>query len=226
MICAVRAGRKANKVTRPYSRSLQGATSHIAVLGDSMMYGAGVKDPIHTMGGLLAEKFPNASIETVAFNGAKVKDLSAQIKSTTENHYRVMMIGIGGNDIVGLSNFGELEKNLCTFFNEAQNLADILILFHCVNLGNIGFFPFPLNYLYDYRTRKISGIFKKITKNYTNVQYVNFYRSPRDDFYTSKTRKEFIADDSFHPSDYANQFFFNLIWKAVPELSVMAKPVK
>jgi hypothetical protein len=105
-------------------------------------------------------------------------------------------------------------------------MADILILFHCVNLGNIGFFLFPLNHFYAYRTRKVSYLFKKITDNYTNVHYVNFYRPMSNDFYTSKTRKKFIADDSFHPSDHANQFFFDLIWKTVPELETMIEPVR
>jgi hypothetical protein len=216
--CAVIAGRRANLVTHPYQKKVKGAGSHIAILGDSTMYGAGIKDPKHTMGGLFASQYPASSIETWAYNGAKVKDLRAQLRTADQKHYEILIIGIGGNDIVGLTPFKQIEASLQTFLNEAKHRADNIVLFHCVNMGNIGFFLPPMNYFYDYRTRKLSELYQKISSGYRNVNYVNFYRPKSRDFYTKETRKKFIADDSFHPSDYANQYFFELICKEVPEL--------
>jgi lysophospholipase L1-like esterase len=216
---AMLAGRRANLVTQPYQKKLKEAHTHIVIFGDSTMYGAGIKDPHNTMGGLLARAYPKASVETLAYNGAKVKDLRAQLKMTDEEHYAIMMVGIGGNDIVGLTSFAQIKESLQAFLEEAIQKADIIVLFHCVNMGNIGFFLPPLNYFYDNRTRKLSELYKKITAEYKTVYYVNFYRSKSQDFYTQKTRKKFIADDSFHPSDYANQYFFNLICEQVPELT-------
>lgn len=109
------------------------------------------------------------------------------------------------------SSFAEVERELRHFLDDTREKANLIVLFHCVNIGNIGFFLPPLSYLYGYRSRKLSQLYKKVVRDYPSVQYVNFYRPRRKDFYDKKTRARFIADDQFHPSDYANRFFFDMI---------------
>jgi lysophospholipase L1-like esterase len=198
--------------TVPFQRPHNNTRTHILVLGDSTMYGAGVKNRANTMGGLLATKYPVASIETLAVNGAKVKDLRDQIGQAQFRKYKLILIGIGGNDIVGLSRYDRVRQELTWFLEHESRRAETIVLFHCVNVGNIGFFVFPLNYLYSFRTKQLSKLFNGVARSFKNVLYVNFYRPMSRDYYDKKTRPEFIADDAFHPNDYANKYFFNIIW--------------
>jgi len=118
---------------------------------------------------------------------------------------------MGANDILLFSNFKTLQKNLITFLQKANKLTDHIILCHSVNIGNTGFFLFPFDYLFDYRTKQLSTVYSKIKKHFPSVTYVNFYRTRKNDYYDRSTRKKFLASDGAHPNDYANRFFFNLI---------------
>jgi lysophospholipase L1-like esterase len=209
------AARAARKVTSPYGRASGNESKHVLVLGDSTMYGAGIKNREKTIGGLLGSKYPGSSIETLAENGARTRDLSEQLAHSQHPHYELIVVGIGGNDIVKLSKFQNVEHELVVFLNTAQKRASNVILCHCVNVGNIGFFLFPLNFFFDYRTRKLSEMYAKVVSKFPNVKYVNFYRPMNDDHYDKTTRHKFIAGDAFHPNDYANEYFFSLIWDAV-----------
>ena len=209
------AARAARQVTRPYNRLLGSDSQHMLILGDSTMYGAGTKHPEHTFGGLLASKYPGASIETLAENGAKVKDLHGQLARAQYTEYDLIVVGVGGNDIVKLTQFSAIDHELIAFLDDVTKIAPRIILCHCVNVGNIGFFLFPLNYFYDYRTRRLSQLYARISSKFPGVSYVNFYRPIGDDHYDRTTRKKFIAGDAFHPNDHANQYFFDIIWRQV-----------
>lgn len=198
-----------------YTRMPKGARQHILILGDSTMYSAGATDPAFTIGGLLANKYPDATIETLAVNGAKIHDLVQQMPRAQFTQYDLIIVGIGGNDIVQLSNYKSATQELQRFLVEISKHAHKIVLCHSVNIGNIGFFPFPLNYLFDYRSRKFSQQFSAISRNMPKVISVDFYRPMHHDHYTRTTRKQFLAADNFHASDYANQYFFDLIWKEI-----------
>lgn len=200
------------RTTQPYERHPRKTSRHILILGDSTMYGAGIDSPENTIGGLIAGKYPKASIETLAINGARIRNLRGQLKQAQYKHYDLIIIGIGGNDVMRFSNYAVLEQELGTFLNEASGVAERIVLCHSVNIGNIGFFTFPLNYLFDYRSRRLSQMYASMATSFASVLYVNFYRPMHDDHYDKTTRKSFVASDAFHANDYANQYFFDIIW--------------
>ncbi|HSX17646.1 MAG TPA: GDSL-type esterase/lipase family protein [Patescibacteria group bacterium] len=215
VIRSLRASHALTKTTQPFMRFAENAHQRIAVLGDSTMYGAGIVDPANTVGGLLAAQFPEASIETLATNGAKIRDMRAQLQQGRHAHYMLLIAGVGGNDIVRFTSRAAIRRNLTEFLDEASHRTQKIVLCHCVNVGNTGFFIFPLNYLFDYRSRQLSKIYAEVSAQFPKVQYVNFYRPMHDDHYTKDTRKHFIAGDAFHPSDYANRHFFGLLLGAI-----------
>jgi hypothetical protein len=219
IVHAVRVGKKVSSTTVPFEKLDNRLSKHVLILGDSTMYGAGIKRTENTIGGLLAQQYPDATIETVAHNGDKVADLTQQLKQARFEDYKVIMIGVGGNDIVGMTPISRLEGQLQSFLLIVSKRSREVVLFHCVNVGNTGFFIFPLNYFYSYRSKLLSDTFAKVSALYKNVSFVNLYRPIRADFYTPKTRAKFIAEDSFHPNDYANKFFFTFIWKNMKHLS-------
>lgn len=205
----VAANKQAAKITRPYFKHSKTAKQHLLVLGDSTMYGAGIKDQTNTMGG----KYPDASVETLAANGARVMDILYQAQSAQYGHYDVVLVGVGGNDVVRFSSYKQLKDDLKQTLDVLSQKANKVILFHSVNVGNIGFFTFPLNHLFDYRSRQLSKAYSSVSADYKNVTYLNFYRPIKDDYYNKNSRPQFLADDGFHPSDYANQYFFKIISK-------------
>lgn len=198
----------------PFNKS--GSGEHILVLGDSTMHGYGVEDPANTIGGLLAQRYPKDSVETVADNGARLADLDTQFSKAQYEQYKLIFLGIGGNDVLQITPFQTIEERLERFLKKVSARSDKIILVHCVNLGHTGVFAFPLNYLFDYRTRRLSETYTKVAKKYPTVHYVSFYRPIGNDFYTRKTRLQFIASDGFHPSDYANKFFFKMTEEFLP----------
>jgi lysophospholipase L1-like esterase len=212
---AVRIIRRVAAVTQPYNRALADAPQHVLVLGDSTMFGSGVKERINTMGGRLGRKFPQASVETLAVDGARVRDLAGQLERAKYSRYDLIMVGVGGNDVVRLTDLDNLARDLAAFLERARRRSGKIIVVHCVNLGNIGFFWPPLSWLFDYRTRWLSETYAQVTRGMAGVHYVNFYRPRGADHYTAGTRARFITEDGFHPSDYANGYFFELIEKEV-----------
>jgi lysophospholipase L1-like esterase len=206
---AVNANRTARSHLTPYNRTLKTARYHLLVLGDSTMFGSGVKNRVHTMGGQLASLFPMASVETLALNGTRVAGLPHQFKTAQHPLYDLIVIGVGGNDVVFLSNYRQLEHDLRDFLQTLELRTNAIVLMHSVNLGNTGFFLWPISYLFDYRTRKLSELYARVAHDFTHVHYVNFYRPLHHDYYTATTRPRFIADDKFHPSDYASRYFFD-----------------
>jgi hypothetical protein len=121
------------------------------------------------------------------------------------------MIGVGGNDVVRLASFKRLERELTALFDAASKQGRRVIVCSSVNVGNVGFFPWPLNYLYDYRSRRYGEICQQAANNFDNVQFINFYRPMHDDHYDASTRHKFVAADGFHANEYANQYFFDKI---------------
>lgn len=205
--------------TKPYFHLVQGTNHHILILGDSSMYSVGVQNPENTVGGLLSAKYPDSSIETVAVNGAKVKDLSKQLEQASYKRYDLIVVGIGSNDIVQFSGYSKLQRELAAFLKNGSKISDQLVLCHGVNVGNIGVFPFPFNYLFDYRSRLLSNLFSKISLKFPKVINVIFYRPLGDDHYDKHSRKKFVAGDGYHATDYANKYFFKLIWKELQKSS-------
>lgn len=208
--------RSVKATTQPfYSGDTQTAPRHILVVGDSTMYGAGATSPDKTLGGLLAAHYPGASIETVAENGARVRDLAAQLSQARCERYDLIIIGVGGNDIVRLSRYSVLRRQLRQILERVSNRAETVVLLHSLNIGNTGFFIFPLNRLFDYRTQQLSLLYQAVVQGFSNVIYLNTYRPAKSDYYTPSTRPQFLAADGYHPSDYATEFFFQLILKAI-----------
>jgi lysophospholipase L1-like esterase len=205
--------RIAKNAAEPYERPMRGSDQHVAVIGDSSMYGPGVKDKKHTISGLLAARYPKAIIETRAINGSRVRSLQAQLCQLQYTHYDLVLVGIGGNDIVRFSSYRRLERELYAFLEVVSEVADEIILCSSVNIGNIGFFLFPFNLVFDYRTYRLSRRYGRIANHFPKVRYANFYRPRFKDHYDKNTRKQFLADDAFHPNEYANRYFFELIWE-------------
>ena len=197
----------------PYTNLVHGAAERFLILGDSTMYGLGVKKACNTFGGLLHRKYPHASIETRARCGAKTRDLSAQLERARHRHYEMILVGVGGNDVMDLrSGLSDVGRHLAAFLEAAGKRAGLVVLSHCANLGNTGAFRPPLSYLYSLRSRKLSRLFAAASRSFGNVVHVDFYRPLHRDHYTKETRGKFLAGDGFHPSDHANQYFFGLIW--------------
>lgn len=206
---------KAVAFTKPYNRPVKDSNHHILVMGDSSMYSAGVTNPKNTVGGLLAGKYPKSSVETVAFIGAKAKDLEHQFVQAQHKRYDLVVIGVGGNDIVQFTSISKVQLTLSTFLETITKTSDEVVLCHVVNVGNIGFFLFPLNHLYSWRSRIMNELYWSIGAKFPGLKHAVFFRPPHQDHFDRHTRHKFVAPDGFHATDYANQYFFKLICDAV-----------
>lgn len=172
----------------------------ILVVGDSTGVGVGASTPTESIVGLIGADFPNVHIENRAVSGAKVHDLLGVFNQLQNEkvHVDVVVIQIGGNDIVRFTPFKNVEKDLATVLEQAKQVADNVAVFSCGNVGTSPFFPFGTRWVWGVRTRAVRKIFLRQTSA-AQVQYVDLYREKKDDPF-AQDPKRYYAADSFHPS--------------------------
>ncbi len=206
--------------TQAFERRLNSAQLKFLVIGDSSAVGVGAIPPEGSIAGRLASDFPEADIQNLAVSGSKVADAIKQLESLTEeNNFDMILIQIGGNDIVRRTPYAEIEKNLPKLFNLAQQRSANIVQLTSGNVGTSQLLPFGTRWYFTYRTKQVRQIFMRIAAEH-NVHYIDLYRKRADDPYASDPNK-YYSLDFFHPSaeGYGDWYsFVRPVVKNLPDL--------
>ncbi|MBI2411181.1 MAG: GDSL family lipase [Candidatus Kerfeldbacteria bacterium] len=192
----------------------------VLVVGDSTGVGVGAATPAESVAGLIGADFPDASIENRAVSGAKVHDLLDVFNqlSNERAHFDVVVIQIGGNDIVRFTPLKSAEQDLAQVLEQAKHVADNVVVFSCGNVGTAPFFPFGTRWAWGVRTRAVRQIFLRQTAA-TQVQYIDLYREKKDDPF-AQDPKRYYAADSFHPSSDGYAAWYTSISPVVHSMNI------
>lgn len=171
---------------------------NILVLGDSTGVGVGAGDPQLSLAGRLGSDYPRADITNRAVSGAKVRDVVSQFDGISGQHFDLVYIQIGGNDIVRFTKFSEVEQELERIVEIATQHGDEVVIATSGNIGTAQIFPRGTRWLMRIRTQQVREIFM-VSVPEENVHYVDLYREPNDDPFAADPAKHY-AEDSFHPS--------------------------
>jgi len=182
----------------PFESIKPDARSRVLVIGDSTGVGTGSATPAESVAGRIARDFPGTEIVNRARNGARVKDVLAQLADSGGGVYDVILLQIGGNDILRFTPLEELRAPIAEVLRSASGKARRVIF---ISTGNVGlapaFFP-PLSWIYTWRTRSVRALFMEMARD-QGVQYIDLFRERGQDLFLENPAM-FYAPDLLHPS--------------------------
>lgn len=189
----------------------------VLFIGDSTAVGTGASDARESTAGRYGALYPAATVVNKGRNGMRTSELAQKLDEVEDGAFDLVVLQIGGNDIVYFTDFGELETSLDTVLQKAQTkLKDAsgkVILLSCGDVGAAPFFPRVVAPLWSRRTRQVRVIFLKAAEKY-GARYVDLYVDKEHDVFRQDP-KRYYAADSFHPSSEGYRVWFEEIQKAL-----------
>lgn len=196
-----------------YEQHPANPTDCVLVIGDSSAVGVGSTNPSESVAGRLGTRYPNIDITNRGRNGLRVKDLAESFSPSSDEHYQLILVQIGGNDVRRFTSLDELEKNLRVVLGRAAKVADHVALISSGNFVAAPIFPWPVDYVYGHRSRLVRDVIARVTPEY-KVAYVDLYRSNRETLVRENLAADYAAD-GFHLSSIGYEFWFNELQKTL-----------
>ena len=178
-------------------------------IGDSSVVGTGASNPKGSVAGYLGADFPKADIVNLGVNGSKVHKIPSRLRELDGQKFDLVLIHIGGNDIVRRTNLKEFERSLTDVFDEAIKLSDNIIALHGGNVGTAGLFPYGTRWIFTYRTWQVRKIYKSLAEK-KGVKYIDLWRNKENDPFAADMQT-YYAGDLFHPSDEGYRDWYSFI---------------
>ena len=192
----------------PYEQTIPGSPT-ILVAGDSTGYGTGASSGAKSVAGYVGDDFPEYSIENMSVNGRTIGGLVQALESRDPNErYRLILLQIGGNDILRGRSEAEIETDLRALLALATERGEQVVMMSSGNVGAASAFvtdgkPDPV---YEKRTRAAREIFLAVTEEF-GVTYVDLFLEPVDDVFL-KEPKKYLAFDGLHPSSFGYYYWY------------------
>lgn len=187
----------ANKAVA-YKQHPDKPTLRILMIGDSTVVGTGAERPEDSVAGRFGKDYPTAEIINLGVNGAKTREITSRLKQFEGQHFDLVLIHTGGNDIVRFSKLSEVEKSLREVLSEAKKLSDTVVALHGGNIGTAKLFPVGTRWILALRTWQARRIFLRVMEE-TGADYVDLWRRGKDDPFFANP-DTYYAKDYFHPS--------------------------
>lgn len=195
--------------SKVFSRHLEHPKGKILFLGDSTAFGIGATSPELTIAGRFGEDFPEATIVNMGSNGKKLHQLVSEVERGNMSRFDLLIIQIGGNDILFLTPMETVEPNLRSLIASAKKISDKIIISHTGNVGLAPLFPVYLAPILTSRSRDFRDIYSRVAED-LGVIYVNLFVERREDLHL-KNPKNFYSKDFLHPSDTGYAFWYDKI---------------
>lgn len=197
----VEAGRTAKLVqainTNPQKRVL--------VVGDCGTVSVGVSEEKHSIVGRLATDFPNLAFENSSQNAMmlwKLRRIAARLPADT---YDAAIIHIGSMDTIVFTPTFLIKRQLshiCTLLAQA-GITNVVVV-SPYNVGSLPLFRFPLDQVYDWRSRKVAQVFDTVCTAH-GLAHVPLYvprTQPLLDLHAHFT------NDLVHPNDAGHEIWY------------------
>jgi lysophospholipase L1-like esterase len=196
------------------------AGPRVLFVGDSLAVGCGAARPEDSIAGLIAQEFRNVTIVNRARNGARTAEAIAQLTAEGDAKYDLILISVGGNDILKRTRFESLPAQADMLLKEARQRSDCVI---CTTTPNIGLTPMffaPLSWWLTLRSRQLRDLFAAAAKQH-GAHYVNFFH-PRSTDPFSRDDRRYYAQDRFHPSTDCYRYVYSTLRATTPLVRVLA----
>lgn len=212
----VNTGHELAATAKPYEQRPATPTATIVVTGDSSAVGVGAATQQESVAGRLGQRYPSASIENTGHNGERVSGLLVKLQQrTAENptkRYDLVLLQIGGNDLIRRTSYTDLERDLPLLLDEAKKLSDQIVLINGGNYRHIPMFPWPIDLYMDRRSRLGRDLFSRIAAQ-KGVAYVDLYRPAREE--RDRDHRADYAADQFHLNGTGYAWWFDGIVRTI-----------
>ncbi len=202
-----------------YEQHPDNPRGRILVIGDSTAVGTGATDNVDSVPGRVGRKFPDFDLINRGVNGARVSDLVTSFVPTPDEHYDLIEIHIGGNDILRQTPLPDIERDLSTVLERATAIADHVVVFTTGKFGDAPVYFWPVSSYLTNRGNRVREIFLKSTKS-AGAVYVDIIAAQRifDPF--EKDRLRFYATDNFHPGSEGYGSWFNVFEQTIEQAGI------
>jgi lysophospholipase L1-like esterase len=192
-------------------------TARVVFIGDSSAVGTGAARPEESVPGRMGAEHPTVQIDNLAKNGRRVSDLVDTFGEVPKTNYNLMVIHAGGNDVLHLTSFDDLRRDLPLVLDQAKQRATHVALISGGDFSTAYIFPWPVNQFLGRRSRLVRDLFKEIAQE-KGVAYVDIYSEDKRVEY--KDPKTYYAADGFHPSSLGYQNWYSILKKTLEEAGV------
>jgi len=175
------------------------ARARLLIIGDSTGVGTGATSGSGSVAGQLAARSPSLAIDNQSRNGARFRDLPAQLDAASAHRYDAILIMAGGNDVLSLTLEGTLREDIDRVALRAKSMAPLVVIMPAGNVGNAPFFLPPVSWLMTARARMLHAVVRDEAA-LRGLAYVDLFKSAGDDPFV-KDPERYNAADGLHPSD-------------------------
>jgi len=193
---------------QPYQREGREHDKAMLVLGDSTAVGVGASVAEDTLAAKAALSIGALHVENRAVSGAITKDLSSQAAKAQRDAYELILIQIGGNDIIRMKSERKAGAELKSAL-EKLPVAKKVIVISAGNVGGSTLIPFFLRPLYTDKNLKYHAEFGRIVTD-AGFTYVDLYKAPNSRL-MEREPKTYLAEDGLHPSSEGYALWFEAI---------------
>ena len=205
------------ETAKPFSHTPSTFSKKVLILGDSLGVGVGSLKQEDTIAGRLHADYPNVYIKNLSVSGYKIIDALNVINTLPDNEeFDVVLLQIGGNDIVKGMSLSNSNKNLKVLLDKAKSHSRKVIFLTSGSVGFAPIFPQPFDWFYDRKSKIYLDSFEKIAKE-VGVTRIDLYASREDDPFL-KNIDLYYAKDVFHPSGDGYGLWYE---KIKPELAIL-----
>jgi lysophospholipase L1-like esterase len=205
--------RRLGRAAIPFHRSVEEPNATVMFIGDSTTVGTGASRASQSLAGRLAQDFPNTTIMNHGVNGIGSRELLTLLSEHPEWRSDLLIINIGGIDILGLRPLRSFKKNILSILQHAAPLSPRILILTSSNIGSIPYFRFPISLFFGWRARYIRRFMLEQARTKRFV-YVDLYDKPKDDPFL-KDRQRFFAPDHIHPSGEGYAFWYHRLKKSL-----------
>lgn len=195
----------------PYEKLGDDPSMTLLVLGDSTGVGVGAEKPEDSVAGRLARYLGATYVENRSVIGAAVADLAEQKKGAALPRYDVILVMIGGNDILAFGDAGEAGELLGEELGSLS--AGKILVMTAGNVGGATLFPPFVRPFHTATNLKFHKEFAKAAAAH-GALYVNLYEPFwKDPFLRNPYR--YLSRDGLHPSTYGYGLWFDKLRAAL-----------
>jgi len=197
----------------PYQHTVSSDASEVLFIGDSTGVGVGATRPEDSLAGRLSRDYPKWNISNISESGKKTAEIIPLFHSISDHSFRLVIVQIGGNDIIRFSDEEKLAKDIATVLSEAKRVGDRIILITSGNVANAPFFPRPLAFLWGDKSLRVRAIFMEATQK-NDATYIDLFLPKKDDPFALEPYR-YHSRDLLHPSSEGYGLWYESLKKAL-----------
>ena len=199
----------------PYESSPANATARLLVIGDSTAVGTGAATSRDSVAGRIGENFPGTEVINRATVGARVEDLLAQLEgAATDSVYDVLLIQVGGNDILRFTALGAVEEQFDAALERAMEVARHVVVIAPGDVGTAPALPWPVSAIYSFRSSQLRRRLE-IVAGLRDVSFVDLEAFAESDPFENDPGENY-SRDGLHPSGNGYGHWYAALENEVP----------